>query len=177
MTKRSRIVVFLAACLAGFMTQVSAFGQTTTAVYTVDATITYKVGKDTGSLPSSATAYFLSDGTFNLVGSGSYGIQFSGTYSVAKNGKTATIKSSASEVQTIENDIISIIEGEYSGATATVNGAKWSKITLSSGVPTSASITATGKGCESNGKKTKCKGFTIKVTATNWTCQGTCSSL
>ena len=33
MKKQSRIVVFLATCLAGFITQVAAFGQTTNSVW------------------------------------------------------------------------------------------------------------------------------------------------
>ena len=174
MKKRSPVVFFMAVCLAGFIGQLAAFGQTTTAVYAVDATISYKVGKTTGSLGSvSGTAVFLSDGSFSLIGGATNGLHFAGTYSVAKNGKTAKVTSSKSETATMESYIASLIETDLSGVTATVKSLKWSKLSLSDGAPVSATVKGGGKGCE--GKH--CKSFTFTVTATYGACQGTCSSL
>jgi hypothetical protein len=165
----------MALCVAGLVGQMTAFGQTTNAVYTVDSVISYKVGKDSGSISGSATAYFLSDGTCDLATDKGY--HLTGTYKVSKNDKTVTLTPDANGKAAIESEIASYIETQFPGATATVTSFRWSKITVNNGTPVNATITGGGKGCETVGTKTKCKSFTFKTTVTNWTCQGTCTGL
>ncbi len=172
MTKRSRIVVFLATCLAGFMTQVAAFGQTTNSVWDLDLVATFKAGKFNTNETTSATAVFLSDGTASLIHGTN---EYSGTYTNTTKQLTLTLGTNG--LAALKADAVSLIDSaiDDTNITITVKSVKFSdKIKLTStGVPESTKATISGKGSETGivkGKtKTVSKSFKLTLLFTDWT--------
>jgi hypothetical protein len=161
--KKSPWIVFCAAVIfAGLSGQMTAFGASTNAVYSLTSESLFKVGKLKVDKSNSATAVFLSDGTCSLnVGTN----VFSGTYAVAKNGKQATLTPDANGLAAIKSNVVDLIIGQVPvGVTISVKSVKFSKIILKKGA-LFAMDTVSGKGCE--GKK--CRGFSLKTLWTGWT--------
>jgi hypothetical protein len=163
--KHSRVIVFVAACLAGFIGQVAAFGATTNSVWDLNSISTFKAGKINVAKTNAATAVFLSDGTCSLlIGTN----EFDGAYTVKKT--KITLIPSAGGLAALKSNAVALIQAQVPGATITVKSVKFAKITLSkTGVPVKETDTISGKGCETFGTKTRCKSFTLKTLWTNWT--------
>ena len=166
MKKHSRVVFFMAACLAGFIGQLAAFGATTNSVWNLTSTSTFKAGKIHVVETHAATAVFLSDGTCSvLVGGG----EFDGNYT--NNTKQLKLTLGAGGLAALKSEALALIQAQVPTATLTVKSVKFSsKIKLSTtGVPVIAKDTVSGKGCETFGTKTKCKGFKLTTLWTDWT--------
>jgi hypothetical protein len=164
MKKSSWIVCCLAVLFAG---QIAASAASTNAVYSLTSDSVFKAGKINVTQSHPATALFYSDGTCEL---DVLGFTFTGTYAKSKNGKQVVLTDTTNKA-VLESSIAALIAEQAPGATITVKSVKWSKITLdkTTGAPTKATDTASGKGCETFGSKTKCKSFALKTTWTNWT--------
>jgi hypothetical protein len=167
MKKHSRVVVFMAVCLAGFIGQLAAFGATTNSVWDLSSISAFKAGKIRVAVTNSASAVFLSDGTASLLLGGH---EYAGTYT--NNTKQLTITIGTNSIATVKSDVAALIQAQVpAGVTITINSVKFSpKIKLSTtGVPGTLTDTAKGKGCETFGTKTKCKSISLKTLWTNWT--------
>ena len=160
MKKSSWIVSCLAVLLAG---QIAASAASTNAVYTVTADSAFRAGKIKANPSYTATVLFYSDGTCELVVAG---FTLTGTYETSTNGKQIILTDTTNKAA-LESSIAALIADQAPGATITVKNVKWSKITLNktTGAPTQATDTVSGKGCE--GKH--CRSFTLKTLWTNWT--------
>ena len=161
--KKSPWIVFCVAVLfAGLSWQMTAFGASTNAVYSLTSESVFKVGKLKVDQSHAATAVFLSDGTCSLnVGTN----VFSGTYAVSKSGKQATLTPDVNGLAAIKSNVVALISAQVSaGVTISVKSVKFSKIVRKKGA-LFAMDTVSGKGCE--GKK--CRGFSLKTQWTNWT--------
>jgi hypothetical protein len=166
MKKHSRVILFVAACLAGFMGQSAAFGATTNSVWDVTSISSFKAGKIKVVETNAATAVFLSDGTCSLlIGTN----EFAGTYT--NTTKQVTLTLGAGGTAALKTNALDLIQAQVPSATLTVKSVKFSsKIKLSTtGVPVKATDTVSGKGCETIGGKAKCKGFSLKTLWTDWT--------
>jgi hypothetical protein len=165
MRKHSRVVFFVAACLAGFMGQLAAFGATTNSVWAVTSISTFRAGKIHVVETNAAHAVFLSDGTCSLLLGTN---EFAGAYTNTTRKVTLTL--GAGGVAALRSNAVALIQAQVPAATITVKSVKFNKnITLKSGVPVKATDTVGGKGCETFGTKTRCKSFTLKTLWTNWT--------
>ncbi len=167
MKKHSRVVLFTAVCLAGFIGQVAAFGATTNSVWDLTSISSFSAGKIKVVETNAATAMFLSDGTCGLlIGTN----RFAGTYT--NNTKQVTLTLGGGGQAALASNAVALIQAQVSpGVTITVKSVKFSsKIKLSTtGVPVLATDTVSGKGCETVGNKTKCKSFKLKTLWKNWT--------
>jgi len=166
MKKHTLVKFFMAACLAGFMGQLAAFGQTTNSSWNIAAVTELKAGKTMDLSTNSATAVFLSDGTFSLAsGTNTFG----GTYT--NTTKALTVTFSAGSVTALENDVVDFIHNNLSSAIAvSIKSSKFSKIKLSkTGIPVSVSDKISGKGSLTINGKTKSKGFSFTTLWTSWT--------
>ena len=166
MKKHSRVVLFTAACLAGFIGQLAAFGATTNSVWGLTTISSFKAGKINVIRTNAATAVFLSDGTCGLlIGTN----QFEGSYT--NNTKQLTLTLGAGGQAALKTNALDLIQAQVPAATLSVKSVKFSpKIKLATnGVPVVATDTVSGKGCETVGSKTKCKGFKLKTLWTDWT--------
>lgn len=164
MKKHSLVKFFMAACLAGFMGQLAAVGQTTNSVWDVTAVSALSAGKIKGSVTNSATAVFLSDGSFALVsGTNSYG----GTYT--NTTKSLTVTFSPSGLATLESNVVELITTDVPGVTISIKSSKLSKIKLLNGVPVKVADKISGKGTETIGGKTRSKSFSFTTSWTTWT--------
>jgi hypothetical protein len=166
MKNHSRVSSLVAVCLAGFIGQLAAFGATTNSAWAVTSISSFKAGKINVVETNAATAVFLSDGTCSLlIGTN----EFAGTYT--NNTKQLTLTLGEGGQAALKTNALDLIQAEVPSATLTVKSVKFSsKIKLSTtGVPVSASDTVKGKGCETFGGKSKCKGFSLKTLWTNWT--------
>ena len=164
--KHSRVVFFVAVCLAGFIGQLAAFGATTNSVWGLTSVSSFKAGKINVVKTNAATARFLSDGTCSLqIGTN----QFAGTYT--NNTKQLTLTLGAGGQASLKTNALELIQAQVPDATLSVKSVKFSsKIKLSTnGVPVLATDTVSGKGCETVGTKTKCKGFKLKTLWKSWT--------
>ena len=164
--KKLTRVVFLAACLAGFIGQLAAFGATTNSAWNITSISLFSAGKIKVLETNAATAVFLSDGTASLlIGTNS----FAGTYT--NNTKQVTLTLGAGGLASLKTNALDLIQAQVPSATLTVKSVKFSnKIKLSTtGVPVSATDTVSGKGCETIGGKVKCKSFKLKTLWTDWT--------
>ena len=162
MQKHSRVVFFMAACLAGFIGQMTAFGQTTNSVWDGSSISTFKAGKVHLAITNPVTAVFMSDGTASILYNGDV---YAGTYT----NTTKLLKFNLGDVgiATLKTDVAALLESEDPSVTWTVKSVKFSpKIKLSTtGVLETLTDTVTGKGCEG----TKCKSFSLKTLWTDWT--------
>ena len=168
MKKHSRVVFCMAACLAGFIGQLAAFGATTNSVWDVTSISTFKVPRTHLIViqTNAATAVFLSDGTCSLlVGGGA----FDGNYT--NNTKKLKLTLGTGGQAAMKTNALDLIQPHVPTATLTVKKVKFSStIKLSTnGVPVKATDTVSGKGCELVGNKTKCAGFSLKTLWTTWT--------
>jgi hypothetical protein len=168
MKKHSRIVFFTAACLAGFIGQLAAFGATTNSVWDLTSISTFKAGKINVVETNPATAVFLSDGTASLlVGTN----QFAGTYT--NTTKQLTLTPGAGGLAGIASNAVALINAAIDdpAITITAKSVKFnSKIKLSkTGVPVSTTDTVSGKGSETVKGKVKSKSFTLKTLWKDWT--------
>jgi hypothetical protein len=170
MTKRSGVVIFMVACLAGFMGQVAAFGADTNSVWNLDVISLFSIGKDKFVETNAASAVFLSDGTATLlIGTN----EFSGDYT--NTTKQITLSVGSEGLAGLESNALDFVNTELGAdtniVTATVSGIKFaSKIKLSkTGVPVAAAdkvkgtLTATVRG------KHKTKAFSIATVYVDWT--------
>src|ERR1019366_10216423 len=115
MKNQSRVIFFVAVCLAGFIGQLAAFGQTTKSVWNVTTVSTFKAGKINVVETNLVAAVFLSDGTCNvLIGTN----QFSGTYT--NNTKQLTLTPSAGGVAALKSLALSLIQAQVPAATLSV---------------------------------------------------------
>jgi hypothetical protein len=165
-TMKQHLRVFTAACLAGFIGQLAAFGATTNSVWGLTSISSFKAGKINVARTNAATAVFLGDGTCSLlIGTN----QFTGTYT--NNTKQLTLTLGAGGLAAIKTNALELIQAQVPSATLTVKSVKFSsKIKLSkTGEPVKATDTVSGKGCETVGTKTKCKSFNLKTLWTDWT--------
>jgi hypothetical protein len=155
----------MAACLAGFIGQLAAFGATTNSVWDLTSISSFKAGKIIVVETNAASAVFLSDGTCSLlIGTN----EFTGAYTVKKTQLTLIL--GAGGMAALKSAAVALIQAHVPSATITVKSVKFSKIKLlTTGVPVSASDTVSGKGCETVGTKTKCKSFSLKTLWTDWT--------
>jgi hypothetical protein len=167
MKGHSRVVFFVAACLAGFMGPLAAFGATTNSVWNLTSISSFKAGKIKVVETNSASAVFLSDGTCGLlIGADEFG----GTYT--NNTRQLKVILGAGGLATLKSNAVVLIQAQVpSGVTITVKSVKFNKnITLTkAGVPVKATDTISGKGCETVGTKTRCKSFSLKTLWTDWT--------
>lgn len=166
MKKHSRVVFIMAACLAGFIGQLAAFGATTNSVWDVTSISSFKAGTIHVVVTNAATAVFVSDGTCSLkIGTN----QFAGAYT--NTTKKLTLTLGAGGQAALKTNALNLIQAHVPSATLTVKSVKFSpNIKLSTnGVPVKATDTVSGKGCETIGGKNKCKGFSLKTLWTDWT--------
>jgi hypothetical protein len=165
MKKHSLVKFFMAACLAGFMGQLAALGQSTNSSWNVTAVSALSAGKIKSADTNSATAVFLSDGTCNFsIGSRSV----TGTYT--NTSKSLAITLNPAGVAAIESNAFdqatALVPSEV---TITIKDSKFpKKIALKDGVPVKASDKISGKGSETVNGKTKSKSFTVTDTLVNW---------
>ena len=164
MKKHSLVVFFTAACLTGFMGQLAAVGQTTNSAWNVTAINTLSAGKIKDAGTNSATAVFLSDGTFSvLVGTNEFG----GTYT--NTTKSLTVTFNAGAVTGLESNAVDFIAARVpAGVTLSIKSSKFSKIQVKNGVPVKVSDKISGKGSETVGGKTRSKSFTFTYLLTDW---------
>ncbi len=171
MKKHTRVVFFTAVCLAGFIGQVAAFGQTTNSVWNLDLVATFTAGKFKTVETNSATAAFLSDGTASLIHGTN---EYSGTYTNTTKQLTLTLGTNG--LAALKADATALIDAaiDDTNITITVKSVKFSdKIKLTStGVPESTKATISGKGSETvtvKGKtKTVSKSFKLTLLFTDW---------
>jgi ABC-type thiamin/hydroxymethylpyrimidine transport system permease subunit len=167
MKKHSRVIGFMAVCLAGFIGQLAASGATTNSVWDLSSISTFKAGKTSAVTTNSVTAVFLSDGTASLF---LQGHEYAGTYTNTSKLLTFTIGTNG--VAALKSDVAALIQSHVpSAVTITISSVKFSsKIKLSTtGIPVLATDMAKGKGCETFGTKTKCKSISLKTLWTHWT--------
>lgn len=172
MKKHLRVVSVMAVCIAGFMTQVAAFGASTNSVWNLDFVATFKAGKIDRVETNSGTAMFLSDGTASLLHGTN---EYSGTYTSTTKQVTLTLGTNG--LAALKADATALIDAAIDdpAITITVKSVKFSnKIKLSStGVPESTKATIGGTGSETvtvKGKtKTASKSFKLTILFTDWT--------
>ena len=166
MKKHSRVVLFMAVCLAGFIGQLAAVGATTNSVWDLTSISSFKAGKIKVAETNAASAVFLSDGTCSLLVGAN---EFAGSYT--NNTKQVTLTLGAGGLTALKSNVVDLIQAQVgSGVTITVKSVKFSKIKLSkTGVPVLATDTVSGKGSETIGGKVKSKSFSLKTLWTDWT--------
>jgi hypothetical protein len=165
MKKHTLVKFFMAACLAGLMGQVAAFGQTTVSSWNITAVTELKAGKTQDLSTNSATATFLSDGTFTLLaGTNTFG----GTYT--NTTKALTVTFSAGSVIGLDSNVVDFIHSNVGAeVVVSIKSSKFSKIKLSkTGIPVSVSDKISGKGSITVSGKTKSKGFSFTTLWTEW---------
>lgn len=164
MKKHSPVIFVMAACLAGFIAQSSAFAQTTNSVWGVSVVSTLSVDKEAATTDP-ATVTFLSDGTFGvLVGS----TELDGTYT--NTTKSLTLTFSTNSVASLESNVVDVISSDVSPeVVVTFKSAKLSKISIKDGVPVKATDKISGKGSLTEGTKTRSKSFSFTYLFTDWT--------
>lgn len=165
MKKSPWIVFCLTVVVAGLLGQMSAFGQTTNAVYSLTSAYTFKVSKYKVTQTDSATAVFLSDGTCDLLVAG---YVFSGTYTVSKSGKQVVLIPDTNGLAAMASNVVSLISSEIPGVSVSVKRVKFSKIAIKKGV-LQATDSISGKLSATVNGKLKSKGFSLKTLWTNWT--------
>lgn len=166
MKKQSRVIFFMAACLAIFVGQLTAFGASTNSVWSVNAVTELKAGKTKDLSTNSVTAVFLSDGTFNLLAGTNV---FDGTYT--NTTKALTVTFSPGSVTALESNVVDFIHNQLDpDIVVTIKSSKFSKVKLSkTGIPVSVSDKISGKGSLTIEGKTKSKGFSFSTLWTAWT--------
>ena len=166
MKRHSEIILITAACLAGFIGQLSALGQSTNSAWNLTAVSSLSAGKIKDTQSNSATAVFLSDGTC-LFSIGSSSID--GTYT--NTTKSLAITLSANGVAAVESNAFDFVTSVVpSGVTISIKGSKFStKIALKNGVPVKAEDKISGKGSEVVRGKTRSKSFTVTDLLIDWT--------
>lgn len=172
MKKHLRVVSVMAVCIAGFMTQVAAFGQTTNSVWDLSTIATFTAGKIKVVETNAATAVFLSDGTASLIHGTN---EYSGTYTNTTKQLTLTLGTGG--LAALKADATDLIDSaiDNTNIIITVKSVKFSnKIKLTSaGVPESTKATISGSGSETGlvkGKtKTVSKSFKLTLLYTDWT--------
>jgi hypothetical protein len=164
MKKHSLVKFFMAACLAGFMGQLAALGQTTNSAWNVTAISALSAGKLKSADTNSATAVFLSDGSCSFsIGSRSV----TGTYT--NTTKSLAITLNPAGVAAIESNAFDQATALVPEAVITIKSSKFpTKIALKDGVPVKASDKISGKGSITVNEKTKSKSFTVTDTLVDW---------
>jgi len=167
MRKQSRIILFMAACVAGLMGQVAAFGANTNSVWDLNSINLLKVSKLNAVETNAGTAVFLDDGTFSVtVGTN----EFDGTYT--NNTKQLTMTLGADSVAGLESNMVDFVVNAADlppEITITVKSLKVSKIKLSkTGVPEVLTTTLSATASETEGNKTRKKSFSTKSLLTDW---------
>jgi len=165
MKKHALVKFFMAACLAGFMGQLAAVGQTTNSAWSVTAVTELKAGKIKDLSTNSVTAVFLSDGTFNLTAGTNV---FDGTYT--NTTKALTVTFSTNSVAALDSNVVDFIHNEVStDIVVSIKSSKFSKIKLKNGAPVSVSDKISGKGTLVIEGKTKSESFSFSTLWTAWT--------
>jgi|HubBroStandDraft_6_1064221.scaffolds.fasta_scaffold402835_2 hypothetical protein len=168
MKKHSRIIFVMAACLAGLMGQLTAFGANTNSAWNVSAVSKISAGKIKDSETNSATAVFLSDGTFNLTIQGAANT-IGGTYTNTASSLTITLST---------NGVAAVASNTFDAATAVAPGGitisitkvgKPSRIQLKNGVPQKGTDRISGKGSEEVRDRTVSRSFSVTDTLIDWT--------
>jgi hypothetical protein len=165
MKKHSLVRFFMAACLAGFMGQLAAFGQTTNSVWNVNAVSALSAGKIKDTQSNSATAVFLSNGSCSFsIGSR----EIDGTYT--NTTKSLAITLSTNGVAALESNAYDFVTSLVpSGVTISIKSSKFpTKIALKDGIPVKAEDKISGKGSEVVKGKTKSKSFTVTDLLIDW---------
>ena len=165
MRKHSRVVFFMAACLAGFIGQLAALGANTNSAWDLTSISLFKVAKINVVETNSATAVFLDDGTCSLlIGTN----EFAGTYT--NTTKQVTLLLGAGGLTALKSNAVDLIQANIPpGINVAVQSVKFAKIKLSNGVPVLETDTVKGKLSETVGSKTRSKGFSLKTLWTDWT--------
>ena len=169
MTIRSKGVLYMVAGLAGLLGQVTAFGASTNAAYDVTAIQLLSAGRAKIVQTNSATAVFLSDGTFSLTISSN---DVTGSYTA--KGSSVKLILDANGTTALESNAIELAQSLVpTNVVITASSAKISALKLTkAGAPVSTKDSVKGKGSETltvKGKtKTVSKSFTVGTVWTDW---------
>jgi hypothetical protein len=166
MKRHTRVIFFMAACLAGFIGQSPARAANTNSVWDVTAVTTLKAGKIKDVVTNAATAVFLSDGTCSIVVGSD---EFDGTYT--NTTRSLKITFSPGGVAALESNAFDFATSLVpSGITISIKSAsKLSPIQLKNGVPVKATERISGKGSAIVRGRTASRSFTVTDLLIDWT--------
>src|ERR1700733_3624058 len=166
MKKSPWIVYSMVTLIAGLFAQVTAFGQTTNALYDLTCTTTFSAGKDRDTQTSAETLAFLSNGSYVLTDGTN---QFTGTYTASKS--SIPLTPDAASTTAFETDLEDSVLNEIGipGLTVSLQTPKLGKVKLKDGAPVSETVTIRGKASATIDGKHRSKGFSIKQARTDWT--------
>jgi hypothetical protein len=165
---------WIVCCLAAvFVGQISAFAQSTTAVYSVTTSNFFKVGKTKVAVARAGTVTFLNNSNVTAaIGT----TDITGSYTLSKRTNDVLLVRNSAGLAAISNEVVALLysNGVPSTVTISVKPPKSSaKIALKDGLPITGkpalSDTITGKLSETVNGKIKSKGFSLKTLWVDWT--------